>query len=243
MAAGLFQDFDPIETIASNRYGLSVKKITRGTLLSFHYPHSFANPPNPIHDKYPMLIVTDIWPKYIRGVNLHYLTFPYIKTLLEQHGEKASAAYSNIKSDAYVARAFRMYYRMGVFQPRKLDVEFLKLMLKEVRNFSPNEIERIRNEIESQIQKRLQVRADELSSFEHTKREAIARSKNWDQLRSTLSKSQQQALNRRVGEIEQAVTRGPREGLIYPAQSTGPYPANTLPQPGEGGSMSTKPNV
>ena len=240
---GLFQDFDPIETIVTNRYGPSVKKITRGTLLSFHYPHSLANPPNPIHDKYPMLIVTDIWPKYIRGVNLHYLTFPYIKMMLEQHGEKPSAAYSSIKTDAYVARAFRMYYRMGIYQPRKLDVEFLRVMLREVRNFSPNEVERIRNEIEAQIQKRLQVRADELSSFEQAKREAIARSKNWDQMRSALSRSQQDALNRRVGEIESAVTRGPREGLIYPNQSTGPFTANMPPQMGEGGPTSTQPNV
>lgn len=240
---GLFEDFDPIETIVSNRYGLSIKKITRGTLLSFNYPHSLANPPNPIHDRYPMVIVTDVWPKYIRGVNLHYLTFPYIKTMLEQHGEKASAAYSNIKMDAYVARAFRMYYRMGIYQPRKLDVEFLKVMLREVRNFSPNEVERIRNEIEAQIQKRLQVRADELNSFEQSKREAIARSQNWDQLRSSLSRSQRDALNRRVGEIEQAITRGPREGLIYPAQPSGPFSANVMPQAGEGGPTSTQPNV
>ena len=216
--AGLFEDFDPIESIASNRQGLSVKKITRGTLLSFHYSHSFANPPNQIHDAYPMIIVTDIWPKYIRGVNLHYLNFHYVKMLLNVLGEKPSATYSSqyIKGDINVrggkdgGGAFRTYSRSGIQTPKKLDVAFLKMVLSQVRSFAPNEIERIRNEIEAQIQQRLQARADELSSFEAAKKEAIKRSQNFNELRSSLSQSQRRTTN------QQPMTRGPREGLIGP---------------------------
>ena len=223
---GLFEDFDPVEAIASNRFGVSVKKITRGTLMSFHYPHSLSNPPNKIHDTYPMIIVTDIWPRYLRGVNLHYLNFHYVKTLLEVHGEKPSATYSSpyIKGDPNVsggrgaagqsAGAFRTYFRAGIMTPKKLDVAFLKMILSEVRSFAPNEIERIRKEIESQIQQRLQARADELSSFEAAKREAIKRSQNFGELRSSLSQSQRRGVDRRVENIDQPTTRGPREGLI-----------------------------
>jgi hypothetical protein len=216
--AGLFDDFNPIESLATTQQGLSAKKITRGTLLSFHYPHSKAQKPNRIHDTYPMIIVTDIWPKYIRGVNLHYLNFNIVKTLLEVHGDKPSAQYSSpyIKGNASVrggqgaAGAFRTYSRSGIMTPKKLDTDFLKMVLTQVRSFSPNEIERIRNEIEAQLQQRLQVRADELSSFEAAKREAINRSQNFNELRSALSGTQRQATG-----IE-PTTRGPREGQIGP---------------------------
>jgi hypothetical protein len=233
---GLFEDFDPIEAIAKNRQGLSVKKITRGTLLSFHYPHSLANPPNRIHDSYPMIIVTDIWPKYIRGVNLHYLNFHYVKLLLNVLGEKPSATYSSqyIKGDINVrggkdsAGAFRTYFRSGIQMPKKLDVEFLKMILTQVRSFAPNEVERIRNEIEAQIQQRLQARADELSSFEAAKKEAIKRSQNFNELRAALSQSQRRATDRRVSQIEQPMTHGPREGLINMGPDVAPPTAEGL---------------
>ena len=105
--AGLFQDYNPIQRVASNQHGMSSKSITRGSLISFSYPQSMAVTPNVIHDPYPMVIVTDIWPNYVRGLNLHYLTFPYIKKILTQHGGNAGFSYSNIKPDKYMANAFR----------------------------------------------------------------------------------------------------------------------------------------
>jgi hypothetical protein len=131
---GLFEDFNPIQRIAANQYGPAVNRITRGSLISFHYPRSFAMIPNIIHDPYPMVIITDIWPKYIRGVNLHYLTFPYVKRLLMNFGGK-SFSYFNIRSDKYMANAFRMYVRMGVQQPKRLDTEWLMTVLASVRSF------------------------------------------------------------------------------------------------------------
>ena len=83
MAEGLFSDFNPLQKVAANQYGMGAASgITRGSLVSFQYPRSFAMIPNVIHDPYPMVILTDIWPQYIRGVNLHYLTFPYVKKLI-----------------------------------------------------------------------------------------------------------------------------------------------------------------
>jgi hypothetical protein len=226
--AGLFDDFDPITNIPGNQFGVATGKISRGSLLSFHYPESHAKPPNVIHDFYPMVIITDVWPNFIRGVNLHYLTFPYIKKLLQAHGGKSSAQYtsSDISGDKYVANAFRMYYIIGVKQARSLDVEFLLNILATARSFSPNEIEKIKKEIEAQIQQRLQAKADELTSYEE-----------W---RAGMERSQRTALDRRLQQLRESATRGVQEGLITPAAQG---IANIPPLPGEGGAYSTDPNL
>lgn len=196
---GLFENYNPIERIASNQYGPSVNKITRGSLISFHYPKSYAIIPNVIHDPYPMVIITDIWPKYIRGVNLHYLTFPYVQRLLTNFGGK-SFSYSHIRNDKYMANAFRMYARMGVQQPKRLDTEWLLSVLGSVRSFSPGELEKIRSNIQQQIQHRLQAKANELTSYE--------------QWRKGLTDSQQRQLRAKGLEAQNIITGGMDRNLI-----------------------------
>lgn len=164
--AGLFDDLNPIKRIASNQYGVSTGSITKGSLISFNYNQSYALDKNVIHDPYPMVIITDVWPKHIRGLNLHYLTFPYVKRILEVWGGNPSFGYSNIKPDRYIANAFRMYSRMGVRSAKRLDSEWLKTVLQSVRSFAPGEIEKIRANIQQQIQQRLQTKAKELASYE-----------------------------------------------------------------------------
>jgi hypothetical protein len=58
-----------------------------------------------------------------------------------------------------------MYYRLGMQQQRKLDVSFLMQLLSVVRSFSPDELERIRNELRQQIQRRVQIKAAELNAY------------------------------------------------------------------------------
>jgi hypothetical protein len=138
--------------------------IRPGSLISFKYPYSLARVPSAIHDSSPMLIITDVRSAYVRGVNLHYLTVPYVKDfLLRTQGQTIS--YANIKPDRYLADAFRMYYFKGMQQMRKLDMTFLLQLLTAVRSFSPTELERIRNELRQQIQKRLQIKAAELNTY------------------------------------------------------------------------------
>jgi hypothetical protein len=222
---GLFNEFNPIERIATNQYGVSTQKITRGSLISFSYPQSYAVIPNVIHDPYPMVIITDIWPKYIRGLNLHYLTFPYIKRILTQYGGK-NFSYYHIRPDKYMANAFRMYVRQGIRQPKRLDSEWLIRVLNSVRSFSPSELERIRMSIQKQIQDRLQVKAGELTSYEE-----------W---RSGLTESQKRQLRGKGLETYRTVTGGVERDLIVPNQGrTGMNPANQPPQEGEGGPLST----
>lgn len=196
---GLFESYNPIQRIASNQHGPSVNKITRGSLISFHYPQSYSIIPNVIHDPYPMVIITDIWPKYIRGVNLHYLTFPYVKKLLTNYGGK-NFSYFNVRNDKYMANAFRMYVRMGVRQPKRLDTEWLMTVLASVRSFGPGEIEQIRMNIQKQIQQRLQVKANELTSY--------------DQWRNQLTKSQQNQLNSKSLDAQNIITGGYNNNLV-----------------------------
>jgi len=196
---GLFEGYNPIERIATNQHGPSVNKITRGSLISFHYPQSYAMIPNVIHDPYPMVIITDIWPKYVRGVNLHYLTFPYVKRLLTNFGGK-SFSYFNVRSDKYMANAFRMYVRIGVQQPKRLDTEWLMDVLGSVRSFGPGELEQIRANIQKQIQQRLQTKANELTSYE--------------QWRKQLTESQQRQLRGKGLEAQKIITGGFDRNLI-----------------------------
>ena len=199
IVVGLFESYNPIERIASNQYGPNVNRITRGSLISFHYPQSYAIVPNVIHDPYPMVIITDIWPKYIRGVNLHYLTFPYVKKLLTTYAGK-NFSYFNIRNDTYMANAFRMYVRMGVKQPKRLDSEWLMGVLSSVRSFGPGELEQIRASIQKQIQQRLQAKANELTSYE--------------QWRQQLTQSQQRQLRGKGLEAQKTITGGLDRNLI-----------------------------
>lgn len=201
--AGLFHDFNPLQKAASNQYGLGTSNaITRGSLISFAYPRSYATIPNIIHDPYPMVILTDIYPKYIRGVNLHYLTFPYVKKIIETFGGNQQFSYYHIKPDAYIANAFRMYVRAGVQRPKRLDSEWLKTVLESVRSFNPGEIEKIRANIQRQIQARLQAKAKELTSYEA-----------W---RKQLSESQKRQLRGKALDVNNIITRGSQENLIQP---------------------------
>ena len=75
------------------------KPISRGSLVAFQYPYSQSLDPNIIHDPSPLILITDIWPRHIRGVNLHYLTFPYIKKILQGHCEHAGFSYGQIRGE------------------------------------------------------------------------------------------------------------------------------------------------
>jgi hypothetical protein len=222
--AGLFEEFNPVQRIARNQYGPQglvdtrtqegFGKVNRGSLISFHYPVSWAVIPNVIHDPYPMLIITDIWPQYIRGLNLHYLTFPYIKNILEIYGGR-NITWDTIKPDNYMAQAFRMYVRQGIRKPRLLDLPWLQAVLQEAKSFNPGEVEKIRMSIQQQIQNRLQAKADELTSYEE-----------W---RANLDASQKRQLRGKGLDVQRILTGGVDQNLTVPNQATNPQ----LPLPVE----------
>ncbi len=218
MPQGLFEDFQPMQSLAANQYGMATKSIGKGSLISFEYLQSWAHTPNMIHDPRPMIIVTDIWaPQYIRGLNLHYLTFPYVKYILKQWSGNASFSYTAIQADKYLASAFRMYSLRGVKKPKRLDSEWLVTVLNSVRSFDAGEIERIRASIEQQIQARLQAKASELTAY--------------DEWRKGLNRGQQLQFDTRVQGVQDALTGGLQRNLTVPQSNvpTVPMQPNAAP--------------
>lgn len=150
---------NPYNAIAANQHGPALGSISRGSLIAFYYPNSWAKTPNVIHDPYPLIIVTDIWPSYVRGINLHYLTFPYIKSILQGNCGNTGFSYYNIRGDNYIKNAFRMYVRIGMRKVKKLDCDFLLTILGTMRSFAPGEIDNMRRYIQEQLNRQMNPRA------------------------------------------------------------------------------------
>lgn len=144
---------EPYLHLAANQYGPSVKRIYRGNLIWFRYV-------NYRHDPFPLVIITDIWQNYIRGINLHYLTFYYVKKLLNLHCDNMMFSYFLIKHDRFMKNAFRTYKRLGIKQVRKLDCSFLLNVLGSVMSFDPAEVEQMRVYVKEQLRRQFQPRAE-----------------------------------------------------------------------------------
>lgn len=149
---GLFKSFGnlPTKAVRANQYGPTFKPLGKGSLVQFTY--DFAKPG---HDRTPLIVVTDIMPSYLRGINLHYLTFPVIKNILQASGMNAcnnpNFSYSNIKSDRYIISAFRQYKKVGIKRLKILDCNFILNVMGSVRAIDPQEVEAIRNTIREQL--------------------------------------------------------------------------------------------
>ncbi len=137
--------------------------IMRGSLVNFNY--SFHKPG---HDPSPMVLITDIWPQYIRGINLHYLTFPVIKKLMFPAPGRSVCdspifSYQYIKGNSYIVSAFRQYKRNGIERLRKLDCAFIVNAMSIARSFDPNEIEAIRKTVREQIRRMVNEQASAMT--------------------------------------------------------------------------------
>ena len=133
--------------------------VGRGSMITFNYIFH-----KPGHDPYPVVLVTDIWPNYIRGINLNYLTFPTIKNLVfpaanQTVCDNPNFTYQYIKSNDYIVSAFRQYKRNGIQRLKKLDCAFIVKALSLSRSFDPNEIEAIRKSVREQIRQLVNQRA------------------------------------------------------------------------------------
>ena len=127
---------------------LFLSNVKKGSLVSFSYIFHKAG-----HDPYPNVIVTDTSSLYIRGLNIHYLTFPYIRRLLQGNCNNPNFGYGTIKNDKFLVSSFRQYKRSGIKSLKVLDCNFILNLLGTVRAISPNEVEAIRNTINDQLNK------------------------------------------------------------------------------------------
>jgi len=130
--------------------------VNKGSLVAFKYSYWK-------HDPYPLVIVTDVFPNnMIRGVNIHYLTFNYVKTLLRGNAGNPTFSYGSIRGDQYLVSAFRSYKWNGISQIKKLDSDFILTVMSLVRTFDPMEVERIREIVQEQLRQQVNPKADEL---------------------------------------------------------------------------------
>jgi hypothetical protein len=123
--------------------------VTKGSLVMFRYAFW-------MHDPMPLVIITDYAPgRMIRGINLHYLTYYYISTLINQSATNMAFSYQNIKGDTYIKSAFRTYKWPGISQVKKFDSQFILRMMTVGRTFDPAQIRAIRQSVDQQIQQEL----------------------------------------------------------------------------------------
>jgi hypothetical protein len=146
MNPNLFQTLEQCLKNNNALAGPTTPVIQKGSLVKFGYLYA-----KPGHDQTPMVLITDIWPAYIRGLNLNYLTFPIIKGLLQQFGEKPTFSYQNIKGQDYIVSAFRQYKRPGISAIQKLNSPFLLNALACARSTDPSEVEQMRKVIRDQL--------------------------------------------------------------------------------------------
>ncbi len=127
--------------------------VAKGSIVTFNY---IGQTDHQIHDHYPLVLVSDIFNDRIRGIDLHYLTLPYVKNIVATLADNKQFSYAFIKGDAYISSAFRSYKRNGISQLRMLDTAFLKNLLTVVRALDPGEIEQMRKQVQQQLQQQLQ---------------------------------------------------------------------------------------
>lgn len=155
-----------IDVLLNSKSKFRNNGLNRGDLISFNYTLH-----RPGHDAYPLVLVTDpnypiatkttksgvtLAGQYIRGINLHYLTFPIIKKLIFPNNQQSvcenpNFTYQSIKGDGYISSAFRQYKKTGINLVKKLDCSFIVNSMGISRSFNPNEIEAIRNSVREQI--------------------------------------------------------------------------------------------
>jgi hypothetical protein len=154
MNPNLFQTLEQCLKSNNALAGPQTPIIGKGSLCRFTYLYA-----KPGHDQTPMVLITDVWRDYIRGINTNYLTFPTIKGLLQQFGENAGFSYNNVKGREYIVSAFRQYKRLGISGIQKLNSAFLLNALACARTIDPNEIEAIRRTIREQIRQTTNIQA------------------------------------------------------------------------------------
>ncbi len=123
----------------------------QGKLITFSYQ-------NWENDPYPLVIVTSSRSgDYVAGVNLHYLTFPFIRNLLDVAQKSPLFSYrNNIKGQSkYVIDAFRSYKWRGIRQVKTLNTDFVISVMATVRGGDPAEVQQIREVVQEQIKNKI----------------------------------------------------------------------------------------
>lgn len=136
------------QLLINNLSGVNNINSPSGSVVSFYYQYYK-------HDPYPVVMVTDIYAGYlVRGLNLHYLPFPIFRELLNTWGDNRAFSYFAIKNQNLIKSAFRSYKTYGILGAKKINWKSILAMISIIRNYSPQEIDSIRNAVEQQVMSR-----------------------------------------------------------------------------------------
>lgn len=179
--------------------------LIKGGLLNFQY--IFWK-----HDPVPLILITDVFVDKIRGVNLHYLSFSYIRRILQQYCGKMALSYTHIKGDAYLVNAFRTYKRTGIKNMQVLDCNTINTQLMGRKSYNPQEMKAIRENIKEQLRRSVNPNAEQMA------KEYI----------NILGQGQQVAMPN---------TFGNSQAQNQPSQTQGTIPGNQATIPGQSASF------
>lgn len=116
-----------------------------GSVVSFQY--AFAK-----HDPFPVILVANFKPpNLVEGLNLHYMAFPVFRELLKTHGDNPFFRYEMIKSQPLVKFAYRSYKMNGIKRAKKINYKAIIQAMSIMREYSPQEIEAIKNAVDQTV--------------------------------------------------------------------------------------------
>lgn len=131
--------------------------IKKGNLVTFNY--SFWK-----KDPYPLVIISQSLPgNKLFGINLHYLTFNYIKKILKNCNNPMFSYSNSIKGDNYLKNSYRSYKWSGIRQVKVLNCEFLLNIIGTIRSFDPAEVQIIRKNVQNQIKQQINPKSHEVN--------------------------------------------------------------------------------
>lgn len=134
--------------------------VVKGSLVSFRY--TFWR-----NDATPLVIISDnnMNVGKLCGINLHYLTFPYIRQLLGMSANNPDFSYKSISGDDYVKKAYRSYKWSGVAGLRMMDHRFLLKVMNMVRSYDPAEVQIIRRQVQEQLRQQINPKASQITNL------------------------------------------------------------------------------
>ena len=140
------------------------EKPKKGDLIGFRY--MFWK-----HDPHPLVLVTSQYNDgRVAGVNLHNLTLWDMKNLVSQYCNKGNISYQTaVKGKREIVKGFRTYRWNGIKDMTVIDCNnFLGRMgiVREKRLLSPNEVEKLRLQVQQQLKRQINPKAQDMNKYQ-----------------------------------------------------------------------------
>lgn len=118
------------------------------------------------HDPTPLVLFSKQYRDgRLAGLNLHRLTLNDMRNLIAQYCNK-SFDYQAIKGRKEISQAYRSYKQEGFGMVQVFNCEYFLTSLgviQQARNITPNEVEKLRQQIQQQLRQQINPRADQLA--------------------------------------------------------------------------------